>query len=92
MSTDTANRQRYSLNGPTMGSRYTALFYAAPGFDTEPLQQRLAEAVARVDRQMSNWNPDSDLNRINAAPQQQWLEVPAALMTVLSTALRVGQQ
>ena len=27
--------QRYSLNGETMGTRYTALFYAEAGLDTD---------------------------------------------------------
>ncbi|MGE8322631.1 MAG: FAD:protein FMN transferase, partial [Pseudomonas sp.] len=84
--------QRYSLNGETMGTRYTALFYAGAGLDTDEVGQRLASAVARVDQQMSTWKPDSDLNRLNAAAEQQWLSVPKELATVLSAALRVSQQ
>ncbi|MCS3841643.1 thiamine biosynthesis lipoprotein [Pseudomonas sp. JAI111] len=84
--------QRYSLNGETMGTRYTALFYAGPGIDTDEVGQRLAHAVARVDQQMSTWKDDSDLNRLNAAPEQEWVSVPKELCTVLSAALRVGQQ
>lgn len=89
MSTD---GQRYSLNGETMGSRYTALFYAAAGIDADEIGRRLAQAVERVDQQMSTWRADSDLNRLNAAPEQQWLPVPKELTTVLATALRVNQQ
>ncbi|KAB0504022.1 FAD:protein FMN transferase [Pseudomonas moorei] len=84
--------QRYSLNGETMGSRYTALFYAEPDLSTEAINHSLARAVSRVDQQMSTWKPDSDLNRLNAAPEQQWVAVPKELATVLSTALRVAQQ
>jgi len=84
--------QRYSLNGETMGTRYTALFYAAAGIDTDEIGQALARAVGRVDQQMSTWRPDSDLNRLNAAPEQEWLSVPKELTTVLSAALRVSQQ
>ncbi|WPN56356.1 FAD:protein FMN transferase [Pseudomonas sp. P9_31] len=84
--------QRYSLNGETMGTRYTALFYAAAGIDTDAVNHSLACAVARVDQQMSTWKPDSDLNRLNAAPEQQWVSVPEELATVLSAALRVSQQ
>ncbi|WP_457373856.1 FAD:protein FMN transferase [Pseudomonas sp. TE12234] len=84
--------QRYSLNGETMGSRYTALFYAEPDLSTEAISHSLARAVSRVDQQMSTWKPDSDLNRLNAAPEQQWVAVPKELATVLSTALRVAQQ
>ncbi|WP_414905918.1 FAD:protein FMN transferase [Pseudomonas sp. IT-P253] len=89
MSTDL---QRYSLNGETMGTRYTALFYAGAGIDTDEISHSLARAVGRVDQQMSTWKPDSDLNRLNAAPEQEWLSVPKELTTVLSAALRVSQQ
>mgnify|MGYP001554607149 CR=1 FL=1 len=84
--------QRYSLNGETMGTRYTALFYAEAGLDTDAINRALAQAVARVDQQMSTWRADSDLNRLNAAPEQVWLPVPEELATVLAAALRVGQQ
>ena len=84
--------QRYSLNGETMGTRYTALFYAEAGLDTDAINRALAQAVARVDQQMSTWKADSDLNRLNAAPEQVWLPVPEELATVLAAALRVGQQ
>ncbi|WP_426140055.1 FAD:protein FMN transferase [Pseudomonas sp. DWP3-1-2] len=84
--------QRYSLNGETMGTRYTALFFAAAGIDIEEISQSLACTVGQVDQQMSNWKPDSDLNRLNMAPEQEWLSVPKALITVLSAAIRVSQQ
>lgn len=84
--------QRYSLNGETMGSRYTALFYARPELDTRQISHSLTRAVARVDQQMSTWKPDSDLNRLNAAPLQEWITVPDELATVLSAALRVNRQ
>lgn len=45
-----------------------------------------------MDQQMSTWKADSDLNRLNAAPEQVWLPVPEELATVLAAALRVGQQ
>ncbi len=84
--------QRYSLNGETMGTRYTAVFYAGAGVDTDEVGRHLACAVARVDQQMSTWKPDSDLNRLNASPEQEWVSVPHELATVLSAALRVSQQ
>ena len=84
--------QRYSLNGETMGSRYTAVFYAEPGIDTDVINRSLAQAVSRVDQQMSIWKPDSDLNRLNAASEQAWVPVPKELVTVLAAALRVSAQ
>ncbi|WP_260958724.1 FAD:protein FMN transferase [Pseudomonas citri] len=83
--------KRYSLNGETMGTRYTALFYAEAGLDTDSLNHHLSRVVDRVDQQMSLYKPNSDLNRLNAAPEQQWQVVPEALLKVLTAALRVGR-
>ena len=84
--------QRYSLSGETMGTRYTAVFFAGAGVDTSAISAGLFAAVDRVDRQMSTWKPDSDLNRLNRAPEQQWQDLPSELISVLAAALRVGQQ
>lgn len=84
--------QRYSLNGETMGTRYTALFYAEAELDTDEVGCSLACAVSRVDQQMSIWKPDSDLNRLNSAPEHQWVPAPKELVTVLAAALRVSEQ
>ncbi len=84
--------QRYSLHGETMGTRYSAVFYAAPGADETAIGARLFAAVDAVDRQMSSWKPDSDLNRLNNAPVNQWLAVPDELFTVLDAALSVSRQ
>ena len=90
--TTSTETQRYSLNGETMGTRYTAVFYAEAGVDTDAINRGLAQAVGRVDQQMSTWKADSDLNRLNAGPEQTWLPVPQELATVLAAALRVSQQ
>ncbi len=82
---------RHALNGPTMGTRWSALFYAPAATDPEPIRAALAETVDVVDRQMSTWKPDSDLMRLNRAPVGQWLAVPAELMEVLAQGLDIGR-
>jgi FAD:protein FMN transferase len=82
---------RHALNGPTMGTRWSALFHMPKDFDPRPAQQLLAAEVAKVDRQMSSWNPNSDLMRLNAAPPGEWVDVPEELLEVLSCGLRIGR-
>ncbi|PZF78914.1 FAD:protein FMN transferase [Aestuariivirga litoralis] len=82
---------RHALNGPTMGTRWSALFFTPAGFDPAPLQQALQAAVAEVDQQMSGWKPDSDLMRINQAPVGTWIEAPRHLMEVLRLGLAIGK-
>lgn len=98
MSTDLAIRfrssvplVRHALNGPTMGTRYSAVFFAPDGADIEAIGAALFEAVDRVDRQMSTWKPDSDLNRLNASPVGDWIAIPRELTTVLAASLRIGR-
>lgn len=88
MSTDLI---RHALNGPTMGTRWTALFFAAPGFDPAPVQSALQAAVEAVDAQMSTWKPDSDLMRLNAAPVGPWRDIPPDLARVLKLGLDIGR-
>ena len=84
--------QRHALNGETMGTRYSAVFFAPAGIDLGAIGAALFAGVDRVDCQMSTWKADSDLSRLNAAPLQQWQPVPPQLWTVLDAALRVGRE
>ncbi|WP_373505192.1 FAD:protein FMN transferase [Aestuariivirga sp.] len=88
MSTDLV---RHALNGPTMGTRWTALFHATPAFDPDVARVALQAAADEVDAQMSTWKPGSDLMRLNAASPSRWIDVPAHLMIVLKAALAIGR-
>ena len=82
---------RHALNGPTMGTRWSALFFTPADFDAAPLQTAMQMAVAEVDDQMSSWKPDSDLMRINRAPLGEWIAAPAQLLAVLRLGLAIGK-
>jgi thiamine biosynthesis lipoprotein len=82
---------RHALNGPTMGTRWSALFFAAPGFDTGPVQAAFQQASDEVDTQMSAWNPDSDLMRLNRTPVGASAVVPDDLARVLALGLAIGR-
>ncbi|MGB3874817.1 MAG: FAD:protein FMN transferase [Shinella zoogloeoides] len=91
MSKTSTDPMRHALNGPTMGTRWSALFYAPAGFDPEPVQHALQAEMDEVDAQMSIWKPDSALMRLNAGPVGDWIEVPARLADVLRLALEIGR-
>jgi FAD:protein FMN transferase len=88
MSTDLV---RHALHGPTMGTRWSALFHTAPGFDPMPVRTALQAAVDEVDVQMSTWKPGSDLMRLNAAPVGESVAAPTRLLHVLSVGLEIGR-
>jgi len=91
MSKTSTEPDRVALNGLTMGTRWSALFFAAPDFDPAPLRRALQAAVDEVDAQMSTWRPDSDLMRLNAAPVGAWTTVPERLREVLRLGLEIGR-
>jgi thiamine biosynthesis lipoprotein len=82
---------RHALNGPTMGTRWSALVHAPASTDPDGLRAALARAVDEIDCQMSTWKPDSDLMRMNAAPPGLWVDLPPALMRVLGKGLKIGR-
>ena len=85
------DKQRHALNGATMGTRWSAIFHSEPGFDPAPLKRAIQSVLDEVDSQMSTWKPGSDLNRLNASPDDQWIKLPDRLMHVLETALFIGR-
>lgn len=87
-STDAA---RHTLSGPTMGTRYAAVFHAPQDIDIDAVRRDLQAAVDRVDGEMSTWKPASDLSRVNAAPPGKWIRVPANLFAVVEAALGIGE-
>lgn len=91
MSKMSTEMMRHALNGPTMGTRWSALLFAEPGFDANAVQGALQAAVDDVDAQMSTWKPDSDLMCLNAAPVGKWLAVPERLRAVLRLGLEIGR-
>lgn len=82
---------RIALNGATMGTRWTALFFAAPTFDPGSLRADLQAVVDQVDAQMSTWKVDSDLMRLNEAPVGEWLTMPRPLCDVLQLGMAIGR-
>lgn len=60
--------------------------------DWDALRHELAAAVQQVDEQMSPWNPDSDLVRLNRAPIGVWVDLPAEMLEVLGCALDIHHQ
>ena len=60
--------QRSTLNGPTMGTRWSASVDTDDSVNQKALHQGLAAAVQQVYAQMSPWKQGSDLVRLNRAP------------------------
>ena len=91
MSKISTDLTHHTLNGPTMGTCWSAQFHASAEIDPNPIRAALAESVDRVDRQMSTWKPNSDLMRLNRASVGEWIFLPAEIMEVLVRAMKIGR-
>lgn len=89
MSTDAP--VKLALSGPTMGARWSAVFHGDPLGWHDDLRLALQASVDEVDRQMSTYRRDSDLNRLNAAPVGAWVDLPAETIAVIEAALAIGE-
>lgn len=83
---------RHALNGPTMGTRYAAVFYARDTADLDAIGAALGASVGQVDQQMSTWIADSDLMRLNRAAIGEWVDVPEQLLTVIAAGIEIGRK
>jgi thiamine biosynthesis lipoprotein len=79
------------MGGDAMGTRYSARFLAPEQAQVKSIAAALEAAVGRVDRQMSNWKPDSDLSRLNGAAVGAWTPIPS-LAGVLVRAIEIGRE
>jgi thiamine biosynthesis lipoprotein len=72
-----------------MGTRWSASVDVDASVDLAALQRDLAAVVEQVDQQMSPWKPESDLMRLNRAPVDTWVALPAEILEVLACALDI---
>ncbi|HEY0919976.1 FAD:protein FMN transferase, partial [Devosia sp.] len=82
---------RHAVSGTTMGTRYTAVFHAPAGIALHAVETALQASVDAVDRQMSNWKPDSDLCRFNRADVGEWVGLPQELLAVIAAAIEMEE-
>jgi thiamine biosynthesis lipoprotein len=86
-----AGGSRLHFHGPTMGTRWSVCCDALPDRESTLLHAALQAAVEQVDSQMSPWKPDSDLMRLNRAPVDTWVDLPAEILQVLARALEISR-
>lgn len=80
------------FTGPTMGTIYTVKALPVPeGITVAELQSGVDGVLARVNGQMSTYDPDSELSRFNQAASVEWVPVSRDLAAVVDKALRISE-
>lgn len=77
------------LSGATMGTGWSLSFVAHETLQSASVMQALDETFDLVIRQMSGWEPNSDLSRFNAA-EPGWREIPREFALVLKRAREIA--
>ena len=80
-----------ALAGATMGTTWSVRLVAPPTADADALTAMVQRELDAVVRQMSPWEPLSDLSRFNRAEAGTWTALPPAFAQVLRCALEIAQ-
>ena len=81
------------LRGHTFGTHYE-ISLRPDGADgrLETMHADIRVIFDRVDRQMSTWREDSELNRLSQHPVGEWMAVSDPLFDVLATGQRIARE
>ncbi|MEY4187743.1 MAG: Thiamine biosynthesis lipoprotein ApbE precursor [Planctomycetota bacterium] len=78
------------IAGKTMGSYYSIVIDSAAPPAAAPLQQQIEAVFADLNRQMSTWDPNSEISRFNQAVEStEWFPVSRDFAVVTSEARRL---
>lgn len=80
----------FRFSGPTMGTSFNVVAANVPTrVDKPDVTTAINSALAEVNSQMSNWDPDSEISLFNARPATEPVAVSKALGDVMSAAASV---
>jgi len=78
-----------SFSGPTMGSTYSIKYVRRSGLPAQAdVRVEVEKILADIDRQMSTYRSDSDIERFNALPASRCQAMPTSILELI----RVGEQ
>ena len=81
-----------ALAGETMGTTWSVKLVAPPTADAQALTAMAQRELDGVVREMSPWEPMSNLSRYNRAAAGTWTPLPPAFAQVLACALEIAEQ
>lgn len=79
------------IDGPTMGTYYSVKIARPPaGMTAESIQPEVLGALDAVIAEISTYDPDSELSRLNRNPSTDWISVSANLYRVIAEGQRIA--
>lgn len=86
-----AKRYESHIIGNTMGTTYNVKFYADEKLDEIAVKQEIDDALVLVNKQMSTYDPTSELSLFNQSESTDWVSVSPATQKVVLEAIRLGE-
>ncbi|QEG35465.1 FAD:protein FMN transferase [Bythopirellula goksoeyrii] len=81
-----------SFSGPTMGTRYSvSIVFPDLEVKADKLQKAVDDLLTEINRQMSTYDPDSELSRFNQYEGVDWFDVSPETAKVVRYALQVAE-
>ena len=77
------------IQGPAQGTTYHLSWRSAGPVDAAKLKVEIDATFAEIDKQISNYRDDSDIELFNRNPSTEWQEMPAAVIDLLQIAASV---
>ncbi len=77
------------LNGQTMGSYYAITIDGASESNSAEIQTAIDTVLADVNRQMSTWDPESEISRFNQSESTDWFHVSPGFAEVVLESIRL---
>lgn len=83
-----------AFRGPTMGTAYSVKCWTREPaqLTLEQLQSRVDELLAEINRQMSTYDPQSELSQFNRAGADEWFAVSPATAGVVAAAIELHER
>ena len=80
------------ISGQTMGTTYRVVVASPPSaLVAERLQQQVDQLLEKINDQMSNYRPNSELSRFNSSDSIDWQPVSAELALVVAEAQQISR-
>lgn len=87
---EASSGQVHKLSGSAQGTTWHVAVWKPGGVDVTALKARIQEAFERLDRTLSNYRPDSDIQRFNAMKTTAPVEVGTEIVELVEAARDVS--
>ncbi len=77
------------IDGKTMGTYYAIAIDGAAVSDAGHIQMRIESCLADVNRQMSTWDPKSEISTFNQSESTDWFSVSPEFAMVVKESIRI---